>query len=1366
MVKVVDKALQEKQEKIIDIYDIEQILRSDKVKDYENLSETPLGKTLDLDAQKDRLNQSAKIYLIQNSDIIDQNFNSKIDETVGIYEKQLNEYERYKEEAQEYVNATEDIRSNIPILLQKLNAEYEKALEDVYIQGKVEDATLKKIEEHVNNLREYIEKHQKDNSRSLGNLERKINAFYTKNKEGTESEKSEETVIYESEPKLEGKLGEIFTEINKNIDELKILQEFREILEDFENIKSNIFEVLEPENFTDLETGELMKVLDVLLEYKSHKEEIEESKGWIKQGDIKLLIDDLEQAEGLLRNINNTALDSLKEGILAAKNDISAVHQKMQNFWQRADNFLKITSDFLQNFNHEISEKFQREENILSQLNQIRRNTTNYKTVIEKYNIESEIKQLQQNINKGDIEAVFHDLNNVEKALKHLDILDTDDLSKEIIKIKENISEIYQEYLNEHVEGLKELNLRSVTFSEENTIEDLADIICNKFPALQKINFAGNHNISFNEWVNLIDEFNQYGKDIKIDCSNTVLSNVLKHNMLYNKEPIEASNIFKKWQADIVDMAREIPELIEEKIEDIAVVGLGTTSLSKGDGKFVFNRFKNLKSVDISASGIDELNTLEEILDGIKNDVKVKVSPEYQKQFALEKNEFTKAEYEQFKISVEAAEKIQDAYKKFKGHQQKSAAALTIQKVYRGRKGRKEAAELGKLAKEKGIREEIVKMQKNKEREEANKKLQKEIDSAKIIQRAVRKFLDKSSSEIPKGMSLAEELGDLKEELEGFFMGNFQKVEKLAEEEEINKEDKKETPTMKVDKTPFVHQPNIPPIMSISEIVASQSKDSATLTPLPENLSKTAEMRIMRYKGNKEQSFNPIYKYDPGISKSLLDILKEQDMPIQEVNQIMQTQTLGILPSNEKSKQLMRGKQWQDMQLQFIASDTLADALRVFALDIPKGAKIIIPFGEMGKEEGALVVIKDKQRNININHIGSPDSALIKLIQSGIEGFCRNNVSAGITVNYNFMDIEVLKRLYGQNTQYAIAQGAANALAITEEQNISIDMKTSENIGTELKEPVMGPEKPHQEVKIQDIQSVSPEILLKTDEVKRQEEVQLKEQQEKLKETTKEFLGQIYKETTEKLLKEEQARATERPQSSIANVSTPKKEFASIQTQTDRSEEVSTQTSISTNPESFVSKIKKKQKNIYRDTQYTKSIYEHISNQMADEYVKKYSTNIKEIFKEKYLCEVKETYSDKVLKDYMQEREKILNKVSEEISKNKIEPQERKEKYKEYNIGDERSTLMLKEEVGQDGKIKFNIDEIMSKKGSCSISVLRTSPEGKKGCDVIEVVNGELKTFVLSGIGESKIAADQIQDLSHKVYKSMSLGKSSYMMNK
>ena len=42
------------------------------------------------------------------------------------------------------------------------------------------------------------------------------------------------------------------------------------------------------------------------------------------------------------------------------------------------------------------------------------------------------------------------------------------------------------------------------------------------------------------------------------------------------------------------------------------------------------------------------------------------------------------------------------------------------------------------------------------------------------------------------------------------------------------------------------------------------------------------------------------------------------------------------------------------------------------------------------------------------------------------------------------------------------------------------------------------------------------------------------------------------------------------------------------------------------------------------------------------------------------------------------------------------------------------------------------------------MEVPRLCPDGKQSHDIIEVVNGELRTFVMSEVGESKIKEEQI----------------------
>ncbi|WPX96725.1 hypothetical protein [Candidatus Bandiella euplotis] len=109
--------------------------------------------------------------------------------------------------------------------------------------------------------------------------------------------------------------------------------------------------------------------------------------------------------------------------------------------------------------------------------------------------------------------------------------------------------------------------------------------------------------------------------------------------------------------------------------------------------------------------------------------------------------------------------------------------------------------------------------------------------------------------------------------------------------------------------------------------------------------------------------------------------------------------------------------------------------------------------------------------------------------------------------------------------------------------------------------------------------------------------------------------------------------------------------------------------------------------------------------------------------------------------DIINEREELIKKVHNEVSKNEIKPSEN---YNSYKLND----VELKFKMDGDG-LEFNMQDIVDKRATCCISIPRVGKDGNKieAYDVIEFKDGKMTDYLFSSQGKSQLSKKQQEEL-------------------
>lgn len=117
---------------------------------------------------------------------------------------------------------------------------------------------------------------------------------------------------------------------------------------------------------------------------------------------------------------------------------------------------------------------------------------------------------------------------------------------------------------------------------------------------------------------------------------------------------------------------------------------------------------------------------------------------------------------------------------------------------------------------------------------------------------------------------------------------------------------------------------------------------------------------------------------------------------------------------------------------------------------------------------------------------------------------------------------------------------------------------------------------------------------------------------------------------------------------------------------------------------------------------------------------------------------------DKIMGTDKVEREEVMKNVHEKVKKSHIEPVQEVDQHL-YKLGE---NVTLKLEMDGD-KVKFNIDELVSGKATCCISIPRVDGNGAKlnNYDIIEFKDGKMTDYLFSKEGQSQLSEQQIKQM-------------------
>ena len=1010
--------------------------------------------------------------------------------------------------------------------------------------------------------------------------------------------------------------------------------------------------------------------------------------------------------------------ESLEKIKAAVKEMANLTKDKMHG---KDTEFNEMLTQFYESFLHDAQAKLEKEEDVLIQLESVCSQIDNYKNALISY-IE-EFEELKQSLEKGNIPASIKNLNKIEKELDTLEKtrIDFAELRVDIQSLKTKILNYQAVYLKNHIAELTELNLNAITFNEHDTPDALISIIKDNLPKLEKIDFSDNKNIwnevqvteqfrketteevqrlrselpeiRLEKWLELFKEVGDVNSNIEVNFENTELDEVFQ----YHNKNIPKLLTFQKfrsfvnnWKIDIKKIP-EIPRAFNDKVKFFEVTG---TDITEND-RNIFERFTNLEYIDLSNSGISDIDTLEHILEEIKDNVTIKVSAENRENFELREQEFTKKEYNQFKEEKEQIQAEEQARKTAD-----TAEEERIKQILK--KGTERIDERRERIKNKAAEEERIKQILGRGTERIrNKKLEKELNQE-------QEEGDFNLSESLQGEAPEVDAG-IRELAKNFIKSKVDTVQ-----QQINKEEQERQAKEQARKTAKDFLSTI-----ADKAVATVSKKSPNLQEDVVQQKNEDKLWIMPLSKLQDQTKSLVVKPNVNFAKIQLENLKQY---LQTNQNAFDINEIYIAPELIFDNQIVKQ-----------GPQDIIPKIYNQVLQMKEDSQIIIPFGQENQIKGAFVINKNEQNQITIYCVCDFKLPIKSQIEKGIKEIMLSNPEMQAQVIY--ININALKENQSlqQNQQYP------TILAPVQQFILDVQNQPAKVAELQLQDPIK--------------QTVDAGV-------------QKSELSDVYTQATFEVQGgsqQILKEpiphSAPKVLKADASTQT----SGTVDTSTQTSRTADVYTQTDSVNPHPQETTKYSHQDSVesVETVQQRQKDYISSQQDAVqqpavigdgAIYQRIARERA----KQYKSSRGESSEEQYFNEVIKSKIGEVANEYRLERESILESVHEEIKKGSIMPKITQHgTVKEYDLG---KGIVLTEKTQSDGKVIFNIEEIMHKGGSCSISVPRLSSKGDVlGHDVIEVKNGKLVTFVLGKEGSSKIKDEQIAELLQEIENAKSI---------
>jgi DNA repair exonuclease SbcCD ATPase subunit len=1056
-------------------------------------------------------------------------------------------------------------------------------------------------------------------------------------------------------------------------------------------------------------------------------------------GYINLLQDNIEQIANkdvLLENIEelNAAIEFLQQ----PASDKQTRANALASLKSTADDFMRILTA-------EVQTKLEIEQ---ADLKECKSTCKNLESAIRdastyRESLMGTIDTLQEHVRDGNIEELFNDLDKLEETLSNLEMVE------EVQPLRTNILAAQKTFLDKHLAELKEIKLYSVKLDKPRDMGDLVNKIQTNLPSLEKIDFSKNTHISQENFIELLEKLHDINPNIKVDLSRTNLSGLIGQGE-FNLS--DAVGKIRNRSASIATLKSVEPS---EKVTKLNITL--DNNLSGGNSKHLskeFVRFKNLKSVDLSQNTIPDIETLRVILTSLDDGIEVTISPEDQIKFGLEEQRFTKSQFAGFKIRKRLVKKTLETWRKRKAkrimqkaqngplnekqiediaktseaagqnppnldtHIDKASSeavleedlvkkrdryATTIQKIFRGHAVRKKAAEKRKEAEEakkpRGETENMEEAMEEAEKETQTKAAEgsenkatvdRESEDAKIQKRAVmEKSKEKASKKEGKRMP-QENLARLR-----FAVGIAQDdVDRVNEDLKSLSNSLfrriglrgKEIDSLYKELDKAVRDL----LIAQEELAKAERKMGQAATKLKEKASPVIEEQSTQPRNIKleQEAAEPMAQVNyPLIAFTQSPFISSQALVPHSAKPnaltIRFAQHLQNIPNLHNMDNLQLTPVIYPGDLQNHEQASTALAHSLKALQ--EGRSMLVPFSDKtGQVTGAIAIKKENSKTV-ISYIGDLNSPFVKFMQFFMRSFLRDKPNIIVTYTGS---AQLMQGLNVPNMEAAIAQGALAALTYqsSEREARRQNANHAEPLAPQTK-PVDVPE-PRS--------SGHPETSQAPQQLRHRNQY------------------------------------TTRP-AAPAPLGLTREETATTKAE-----------------ESEVSRGSGGLKSIYESVA-EESVNYYVANKIAQNTPPIDGQDLMEILYNTWMNAMYEPDPSKVQSsDQKQEREKILERTHEKIANNEITPKQTDAgKVKEYTIGttDAGEELKLRETI-KDGKSTFNIDDIIANGGTCSISIPRTPDStGKVGYDVIEIINGELRTFVMSERGESKLEATQSKKL-------------------
>jgi hypothetical protein len=977
-----------------------------------------------------------------------------------------------------------------------------------------------------------------------------------------------------------------------------------------------------------------------------------------------------------------------------------------------------------------------------------------YQTTLTK-----DIQTLQEAIKAGNIEKIFPDLDHLQNTLGDLsDENAFQDLRKTALKAQ-------AAYLTNHVRNLKELKLNSISFADDDHIDVLVGNIEGRLHNLRSIDLSGNKDISTEQFLKLLDKLSAERQDLEVKFSDTKLSAALKIQEA-NLTVADAVKRTEEWDKNINEI-RKIPKEFEERItklnitfDDVTLDRDTTKSLSSQ-----FDKFPRLRSLDLSNGPVENLETIEILFNSLKNDaVRIKVSHDDQETLGLEKQEFSKEEFFNFLKERKAEQSLQKADQEKRDKQEAVEPQRTKQP------------------------EEV--QQKATEPEQTASKSPQE-KAATTIQRAFRNFKDRNESSLDDLLKETDSLLAEKKTQDG-------KLNEIGErlnnvEEEINAFLREEEAQKKIYKDAEPESPEEQPENLAAELARENLTPDFQETPesfldedktqreVEEKASQRAEAQQAAEKG--------IESTKARIAKAREDEQREQEA--QKAKAEAETKAAAAAKEAEARQKALRAQErlqglrtTREIRAQEAAITAMKAAQeRLRETRAQEAAEDAIKSAsernaKLERQIQAELKAQDKaaQDNLDKAKAAAEASAKKRNDEADKEAAQKDEEEKKLRDSAAEAAIKSAKERNDKLEQQILAEleaqdkaAADNAEMVDVKTNAEEDAEAARLRMEDLEVDVAGFK---QEVRIieRDLKEVSnswgawlggrkeeisalQEKLEKAKKELAKAELALESVQQKAisapAEPERQAAQTIQKVYRGRLARKEanKLRADKAAQQSIAIEPGP---AANVEKAAEAQKEGSgpKKSKASTAPDKQT--VQPDAEVSHRDGR-TKSIYEAIVEASAYNFVTRAAQpGAEELSYSAYIQEMFEPTPDPAAHlTHREEREENLRKTHIEITKQKITPTRQEGgKVKEYDIGSVGGERLQLRETTEAGKITFNLEEIMNKGGSCSISVSRKpDASGKAGHDIIEIIDGELRTVALSEVGESKLNQEQLDKL-------------------